>query len=116
MNLSPECYAQVRGSAAQTSVAPAVQTSPRSGATSYFYGGDYADNTTLPVFKEVEVAAVIPAATPDGWDEMSAVTGRVFVAQTPEQFTYDADGNMLTDGRFRYTRNGENHLNSNYRL
>ena len=47
---------------------------------------------------------------------MSAVTGRVFVAQNPEQFTYDADGNMLTDGRFRYTWNGENHLNSNYRL
>ena len=55
-------------------------------------------------------AAVIPAATPDGWDEMSAVTGRVFVAQNPEQFTYDADGNMLTDGRFRYTWNAENRL------
>ena len=49
-------------------------------------------------------------------NDMSAVTGRVFVAQTPETFEYDADGNMLTDGRFRYTRNGENHLNSNYRL
>ncbi|MBR3922025.1 MAG: hypothetical protein IKJ45_02845, partial [Kiritimatiellae bacterium] len=76
----------------------------------YFYGGDYADNTAVPVFKEVEVAAVIPAATPDGWDEMSAVTGRVFVAQNPEQFTYDADGNMTSDGRFRYTWNGENRL------
>ena len=74
------------------------------------FGGDYADNTAVPVFKEVEVAAVIPAATPDGWDEMSAVTGRVFVAQNPEQFTYDADGNMTSDGRFRYTWNGENRL------
>ena len=110
----------------------AAQTSPRSGATSaqpqlrrkaaetsvevgggsasYFYGGDYADNTALPVFKEVEIAAVVPASSPDGWDEMSAVTGRVFVAQNPEQFTYDADGNMLTDGRFRYTWNAENRL------
>ena len=43
-------------------------------------------------------------------DEIAAVTGRVFVAQTPEQFTYDADGNMLTDGRFRYTWNAENRL------
>ncbi len=50
------------------------------------------------------------ASSPDGWDEMSAVTGRVFVAQNPEQFTYDADGNMLTDGRFRYTWNAENRL------
>ena len=40
-------------------------------------------------------AAVIPAATPDGWDEMSAVTGLVFVAQNPEQFTYDADAFLL---------------------
>ena len=56
------------------------------------------------------IAAVVPASSPDGWDEMSALTGRVFVAQTPEQFTYDADGNMLTDGRFRYTWNAENRL------
>ena len=118
-------YPSLRGSAAQTSprsgatsAAPAAQTSPRSGATSaasaaqtsYFYGGDYADNTAGPVFKEVEIAAVIPAATPDGWDEMSAVTGRVFVAQSPERFTYDADGNMTSDGRFRYTWNAENRL------
>ncbi|MBR0057021.1 MAG: hypothetical protein IJP66_06795 [Kiritimatiellae bacterium] len=66
--------------------------------------------------EELAIAAVIPAATPDGWDEMSAVTGRVFVAQTPETFEYDADGNMTCDGRFRYTWNGENNLNSNYRL
>ncbi len=29
---------------------------------------------------------------------------------TTKAFTYDADGNMLTDGRFRYTWNGENRL------
>ena len=95
----------------------AAQTSPRSGATSaqpqlrrkaaetsvevgggnasYFYGGDYADNSAVPVFNELEIAAVVPASSPDGWDEMSAVTGRVFVAQNPEQFTYDADAFLL---------------------
>ena len=46
----------------------------------------------------------------NGYDEVNAVTGRVFVAQSPEQFTYDADGNMLTDGRFRYTWNAENRM------
>ena len=40
----------------------------------------------------------------------SATTGTVFVAKTPEQFTYDADGNMTSDGRFRYFWNGENRL------
>ncbi len=111
-------YPSLGGSTAQTSAALAAPTSPRSGATSaapaaqtsYFYGGDYADNAASPVFKELEIAAVLPATSPDGWDEMSAVTGRVFVAQNPEQFTYDADGNMLTDGRFRYTWNSENRL------
>ena len=38
--------------------------------------------------------AVLPAPTPDGYDEIAAVTGRVFVAATPEQFTYDADDGM----------------------
>ena len=102
----------------------AAQTSPRSGATSaqpqlrrkaaetsvevgggsasYFYGGDYADNSAVPVFKELEIAAVVPASSPDDWDEMSAVTGRVFVAQTPEQFTYDADETQWP-GAFRFS-------------
>ena len=59
---------------------------------------------------EAAPAAIVTASSPDGWDEMSAVTGRVFVAQNPEQFTYDADGNMTSDGRFHYFWNGENRL------
>ena len=58
----------------------------------------------------IAVEAVLPAPTPDDYEEVAAVTGRVFVAATPEQFTYDADGNMLSDGRFRYTWNAENRL------
>ena len=54
--------------------------------------------------------AVLPAAAPGGEDEISAVTGRVFVAKTPERFTYDADGNMTSDGRFTYTWNDENRM------
>ena len=29
----------------------------------------------------------------------SLETGHVFVPKTPETFTYDADGNLLSDGR-----------------
>jgi RHS repeat-associated protein len=32
------------------------------------------------------------------------------VAQTPESFQYDSDGNLTQDGRFDYTWNGENRL------
>jgi RHS repeat-associated protein len=40
----------------------------------------------------------------------TSVTGNVYVAQTPEQFSYDADGNLTNDGRFSWTWDGENRL------
>jgi RHS repeat-associated protein len=40
----------------------------------------------------------------------STVTGNVWVPQTPEAFTYDNDGNLLTDGRWTYTWDAENRL------
>ena len=43
-------------------------------------------------------------------DIVQSVTGRVFVAQSSEAFTHDDDGNMLSDGRFTYTWNGQNRL------
>jgi RHS repeat-associated protein len=40
----------------------------------------------------------------------TSVTGNVYVAQQPEQFSYDPDGNLTNDGRFAYTWDGENRL------
>jgi len=40
----------------------------------------------------------------------TTVTGHLFVPQTPESFTYDADGNLIQDGRWTYTWDGENRL------
>jgi RHS repeat-associated protein len=37
-------------------------------------------------------------------------TGNLFVAQTPEAFSYDADGNLLSDGRWNYSWDAENRL------
>ena len=34
---------------------------------------------------------------------MTTQSGNLLVAQTPETFTYDADGNMTSDGKFNYT-------------
>ena len=46
-------------------------------------------------FRHIPITeAVLPAPTPDDYEEVAAVTGRVFVAATPEQFTYDADNGM----------------------
>jgi hypothetical protein len=41
---------------------------------------------------------------------VTTATGHVFVAQTPEQFAYDADGNLTNDGRWAYSWDGENRL------
>jgi RHS repeat-associated protein len=40
----------------------------------------------------------------------TTVTGGAFVAQTPETFTYDLDGNLTQDGRWTYSWDGENRL------
>jgi RHS repeat-associated protein len=37
-------------------------------------------------------------------------TGNVYLPQTPEAFTHDADGNLTQDGRWDYTWDGENRL------
>jgi len=40
----------------------------------------------------------------------TSVTGNVFVAQSPEAFSYDGDGNLTNDGRWSYTWDAENRL------
>jgi RHS repeat-associated protein len=40
----------------------------------------------------------------------SSITGHVYVAQSPEQFSYDPDGNLTNDGRWAYTWDAENRL------
>jgi hypothetical protein len=40
----------------------------------------------------------------------ASVTGNVYVAQQPEAFKYDADGNLTNDGRFTYAWDAENRL------
>ena len=76
----------------------------------YFYGGDEADNAFASLMKELAITAVYnPPGTNDP-DVVTSTTGRVFVAQTPEAFQYDSDGNLTQDGRFTYTWDGENRL------
>jgi RHS repeat-associated protein len=40
----------------------------------------------------------------------TTVSGHQFLAQNPESYTYDADGDLLSDGRWNYTWDGENRL------
>ena len=58
------------------------------------------NNTTAAQWMGINVSA--PGQT--------TVSGHEFIAQTPESFTYDADGNLTNDGRWTYTWDGENRL------
>jgi hypothetical protein len=39
---------------------------------------------------------------------LGSVNGNTYVAQTPEEFSYDADGNLMQDGRWTYAWDAEN--------
>jgi len=43
-------------------------------------------------------------------NSVSTASGHAYVAETPESYTYDVDGNLLSDGRWNYTWDGENRL------
>jgi len=58
------------------------------------------NNTTGSVWQPVTLTAT----------GLTTVTGNVFVARTPEVFSYDLDGNMTSDGRWNYTWDAENRL------
>ena len=78
----------------------------------YFYGTASFDNTESDVDAQVEAYAVLPSDEAGGGDLVAAVTNRVHVPQSPERFTYDANGNQ-TDvetptGRWAVEWNAEN--------
>ena len=68
--------------------------------TEYFREQLPVTNTSSAVWDPVTVAS--PGQT--------SVTGNAYVAQTPEDYTYDADGNLTQDGRWNYTWDAENRL------
>jgi len=65
----------------------------------YFRGTVGTNNNTSPAW----LTAVVGSGG-------SSTTGGLFVAQTPEHFSYDPDGNLLSDGRWNYTWDAENRL------
>jgi hypothetical protein len=56
-----------------------------------------ANNTNAALWQSVQVTNTASGAYE---------TGAVFLAQSPEAFTYDADGNLLSDGRWDSTWDG----------
>ena len=59
----------------------------------YYFGSDTFDNSTAGGLANLETYAVLASPT-NGLDEVSAVTSQVYLAQSPESFAYDDDGNQ----------------------
>jgi RHS repeat-associated protein len=88
-------------------VAPAsarvlVNQQPAQRQESYFYLSVPAD---LSAAAELAVLAEATLAR-----EQRQASGRQFLPRHPEEFSFDADGNMVRDGRWTYTWNANNQL------
>jgi RHS repeat-associated protein len=76
-----------------------------------FYKELNLDNSAGPVSEQVKVVGVKNNVGTGGEDVVTEKSGRIFVPKTPEVFTYDADGNLTSDGRWNYTKwDAENRL------
>ena len=74
----------------------------------YFRAELPVNNANGPVWAQLTNVALVPGGS--SADVLSSAAGNLFVPKTAEQFTYDPDGNLLTDGRWTYTWDAENRL------
>jgi RHS repeat-associated protein len=92
-------------------------------ATYHITGLGYATNTitvnTVPAYRKGEYfreqLSVANGSAPV-WTNITVaegsaqVSGNLFVPKSPEAFSYDADGNLTSDGRWNYSWDAENRL------
>ena len=99
----------IRGKAS-TAARVTVNTESTKRLDEYFYKALAVDNSSAPQYPGVSVLAVRNNAGPGGEDIQSETSGKLFLAKNPEVFTHDAEGNLLSDGRWNNTWDGENRL------
>ncbi len=93
--------AEVQGSAhASATVTVNGVTASRQGIE--FYRAVPVDNDEAAVYTPITVQGMRGTTRTE--------TGHMYVARTPEEFEYDADGNLVRDGRWAYEWDGENRL------
>ena len=107
-------YAAVRGEA-DPNATVTVNENPAFRLGSYYFGSDLFDNSSSGGLANLETYATLAQTAANGEeteDLVSATTNQVYLAQSPETFAYDDDGNqtLITTktGRWRVTYNGEN--------
>ncbi|MET0650389.1 MAG: RHS repeat-associated core domain-containing protein [Pyrinomonadaceae bacterium] len=78
----------------------------------YFRAEVAVDNASAPAYPQMKAVGVKAGAGAGGLDVLTESGGHVFVAKAVETYAYDADGNLLSDGRWQYAWDGENRLAS----
>ena len=70
-----------------------------------------ADNATGPDFPYAEIVATLNPSTTNGSTALLSIqSGHLYAPPQEEELLYDDDGNLIQDGRWQYTWNGENRL------
>lgn len=99
-------YADVLGEILPASTLTVNSLTPtRQNANAYFRQELAVSNASAPVWLATTVSATNAGQT-------ATTAGKIFVPKTPEAYTYDPDGNLLSDGRWTYRWDGENRLKS----
>jgi RHS repeat-associated protein len=78
----------------------------------YFYKELSVDNTEGPAYPQVKAVGVRTGVGGAGEDAVTQIDGHIYLPKNAEVYTYDADGNLTSDGRWVYTWDAENRLAS----
>jgi RHS repeat-associated protein len=95
---------------ADPAAAVTINGQPATRLGEWFHRAAAVDNATAPAWAQLSVRGVLAGAGHNGSDAVDEKTGHRFLAEDPEVFTHDADGNLLSDGRWAYTWDAENRL------
>ncbi|MES2308411.1 MAG: RHS repeat-associated core domain-containing protein, partial [Verrucomicrobiota bacterium] len=102
-------FAELLGSA-NPNATVTVNNQPVQRQSDLFFTQIPADNSAGAVYLQNMIVGVRNNADANGNDTVQQGNVKKIVPRTPEVFTYDFDGNVLSDGRFNYTWDGENRL------
>jgi RHS repeat-associated protein len=88
----------------------AVNLAPAQRQGDLFYKQLPVANAAIAKWQPIDVLAGKTGAGVGGADADTRQSGHLFLAKTPESFTYDLDGNLTGDGQWTYIWDAENRL------
>jgi RHS repeat-associated protein len=93
----------ILGAAKATASVTVNNVAPTARKSEYYHKEVSVANSSAAVWHSVSVVATEGANN-------TTINGNLFVPRTPENYTFDLDGNQTTDGRWTYTWDAENRL------